>query len=571
VATTKKASPPTARKSAAKKAAAIDLGPENVPAPPLELLPSGDPALDAQVRELVGLETLDRAALQASFARRQALVGELRASLTPAKVVALAAYFRDPLGVGSSSVAPPWPPGANAAIMKKVQAAFDAVVATRVQRGFTYVALAEALVATHEGQRVVAHALARGLPDFVEGRVAWLLVTTPDEAPETTALFEQWLAAPLVSPPYQRFSNAVAFFFRRDPRSAYERFSPDFADAALADAATLKRAQLLCSAAVEWKDADPRWRALLLPLAQRDASWRSLAQGALLGLGVPSATLYATSGPSAPAVAEPTRPRARAKAPRFVRPAWAPEDEQRRALLTVLRDAGVGAKGEALLRPCVWLAFERAPRELALGSTRAGGLPDLPASTPWPTLEGNPMHFVLQLALDDLVGLAAARELPAAGLLSFFVLDHARGDQGHAEHGAVIFTKQSEALVRRGLPPGWEVEGERRLPYAECVVHRAPGWMLPRPEEEEVAATLSPAELDAYTDDAPGLASHLLGWRTHEGYSVMPRSQRLLLQLGSDEQLDAEYGDAQDVAFFVQGEALARGDFASVTVMPSEG
>lgn len=59
-----------------------------------------------------------------------------------------------------------------------------------------------------------------------------------------------------------------------------------------------------------------------------------------------------------------------------------------------------------------------------IGTSRAGGLPDLPAGMPWPTVSDDsgvwPMQFLFQLDLADLSGTVADGMLPETGLLSVF-------------------------------------------------------------------------------------------------------------------------------------------------------
>lgn len=58
--------------------------------------------------------------------------------------------------------------------------------------------------------------------------------------------------------------------------------------------------------------------------------------------------------------------------------------------------------------------------QLPPGSSRLGGLPDLPGGITWPALKGVPMSFIAQIRLEDLKNLAPAQELPKKGLLAFF-------------------------------------------------------------------------------------------------------------------------------------------------------
>ena len=58
--------------------------------------------------------------------------------------------------------------------------------------------------------------------------------------------------------------------------------------------------------------------------------------------------------------------------------------------------------------------------EIVLGSTRIGGLPDLPPDEPWPEHAGRPLAFIAQLRLVELSKLVALEQLPESGYLFFF-------------------------------------------------------------------------------------------------------------------------------------------------------
>ncbi|PCC75836.1 Uncharacterized protein YwqG [Nannocystis exedens] len=85
------------------------------------------------------------------------------------------------------------------------------------------------------------------------------------------------------------------------------------------------------------------------------------------------------------------------------------------------------------------------------GQTRLGGAPDLPPDLPWPEVDGVPLTFVAQFDLAELAGRAAARELPAHGLLSFFYAP-IPPDGARAHPVRVLHFTDLDALVRRPVP-----------------------------------------------------------------------------------------------------------------------
>jgi uncharacterized protein (TIGR02996 family) len=82
----------------------------------------------------------------------------------------------------------------------------------------------------------------------------------------------------------------------------------------------------------------------------------------------------------------------------------------------------------ALARPAIAFKSTKATEKtLAVGASKLGGGPDLPQGTEWPVVGDRPLAFLGQFNLAELAVSPAARELPAAGLLSVF-FDH---DQAH--------------------------------------------------------------------------------------------------------------------------------------------
>jgi|GEM_PF-1141995 len=102
--------------------------------------------------------------------------------------------------------------------------------------------------------------------------------------------------------------------------------------------------------------------------------------------------------------------------------------------------------------------------EIAVGASRIGGLPDLPPGFRWPRaadcraiyideVEGGdgPAGFLGQIDLAEIAGTHAARDLPAAGVLSFFCY---QGDEDHPDQiGAkAVFFPDASVLVRTEPP-----------------------------------------------------------------------------------------------------------------------
>jgi uncharacterized protein YwqG len=98
-------------------------------------------------------------------------------------------------------------------------------------------------------------------------------------------------------------------------------------------------------------------------------------------------------------------------------------DDQKFAEL--LQNAGLGDYVEAILRykkPCIRLHARLAddPDALTIGSSRIGGLPDLPPNMTWPVRNGRLCEFIAQINLSETSRYDEMGLLPKEGILFFF-------------------------------------------------------------------------------------------------------------------------------------------------------
>lgn len=98
-----------------------------------------------------------------------------------------------------------------------------------------------------------------------------------------------------------------------------------------------------------------------------------------------------------------------------------PSDHEHEApaakVLEILRSVGLERIGEPVLN------FRTEPTstsDLPIGSSKMGGSPDLPIGIPWPTWEGRPLDFLLQLDLAEIPRKWGGDEVPESGWLYFF-------------------------------------------------------------------------------------------------------------------------------------------------------
>jgi uncharacterized protein YwqG len=140
------------------------------------------------------------------------------------------------------------------------------------------------------------------------------------------------------------------------------------------------------------------------------------------------------------------------------------------------------------------------PQEMALGCSRLGGQPDLPADFAWPEHEGRPLGFLGQFSLRDLSGMPCASALPTAGHLAFFYdwtgepwgYDPAQGP------GARVVFVPDGPVVRHRLPAALE-----DFDYPSPVAFE-PMFTIPRVDEQTLdwrAQGVAADEIDWYEVD----------------------------------------------------------------------
>lgn len=260
----------------------------------------------------------------------------------------------------------------------------------------------------------------------------------------------------------------------------------------------------------------------------------------------------------------------------------------------------------------------RAP---ALGASRFGGWPDLPAGTEWPRWHGRPMAFVGQIDLAAAHAAQPGLRLPASGRLSFFVgctadtyrregdprqrhlVDVMVGTEPAQRDGwRVLYTDATAPLERCT----WPVEPLPEL-FEPCAVTFAKGGK-PLPDETTVAYArlpLAEAQRDGYNellaqlapaDDAPprdqlmGHPALLQGtppelmcelaargrspWQLPapgdvEADAIVAGAAEwgLLLQLTSNPAAGFGWGDGGHFYFYGRRAAMAAGDFSGVWVV----
>jgi len=233
-------------------------------------------------------------------------------------------------------------------------------------------------------------------------------------------------------------------------------------------------------------------------------------------------------------------------------------------------------------------------QQLALGASKLGGQPDLPAGLAWPAWKGTPLGLVAQIHLDEVHAYPAAQVLPSSGWLYFFYdgRQQAFGDKPDDKGAWQVLYAAGGALQRQTAPAGLPAESR----YKACAVTFAPQATLPQnppvflpkldwtsdeqtkyedlleqhfsdrsaprhrllghtdeiqDDMHQQAQLLSHGVADDQDPRAAGLAAGTLDWQ-------------LLLQVDSDDQAGMRWGSAGRLYFLIEKAALAARRFDNV-------
>ena len=229
------------------------------------------------------------------------------------------------------------------------------------------------------------------------------------------------------------------------------------------------------------------------------------------------------------------------------------------ALGPVLEDEQAATRLASLARPCVWLQTKLDESVTALGSTRLGGLPDLPAGAAWPVRPAYPdaaqrgqypraserphagrlqtafpLNFLAQINFAQIWAASAVDEdMPRTGLLSIFydITDKPWGSVPADDMALQLYFQEqvTNDLQRLPLPEALQtLPAHWHLGALECALHPA---LTPLPlasaDWKAHAASFSREQQDAYahwlSDEADCNASvdgqdwrchHVGGWPT---------------------------------------------------------
>lgn len=210
-------------------------------------------------------------------------------------------------------------------------------------------------------------------------------------------------------------------------------------------------------------------------------------------------------------------------------------------------DSVLTAASEAVrLRSCL------APKRISVGESHFGGVPDLPRGRSWPTSDGVPMAFLVQVRCDELSAALPERGLPTAGSLVVFAAIDEEALSPVDVHVEV-------------LPPGelrrqsWPRALPKELRYRPSLAVAEPMLSVPDWPALQEIAPVDEGDRFVTMTRLSGPAHQVLGNpRTVQGHPP-PRGFQLLLQLDSDALIGATFGDGGSLLIWYRAGAAVTG------------
>ncbi|GER91397.1 hypothetical protein KDW_55590 [Dictyobacter vulcani] len=250
----------------------------------------------------------------------------------------------------------------------------------------------------------------------------------------------------------------------------------------------------------------------------------------------------------------------------------------------------------ALLAPSIHLIATPTPEAaLASGSSKIGGIPDLPPDVAWPRWRRFPLAFIAQLRLAELAPYDSEHSLPAYGMLWFFYAARQQtygADPDDLGSWSVLYRRTTTHLQPR-LPPESLPCADR---FSACQVHGANDSTLSQlPQSLIKNFDWSDDEQERYDELVSSLSAGTGKYEPHHSVLGHPymlqddmqeqcqlmrsgvrnvedpriellctrsRDWRLLLQLDSDERIHMRWGSSGMLYYWIRWPDLQAGYFA---------
>lgn len=231
--------------------------------------------------------------------------------------------------------------------------------------------------------------------------------------------------------------------------------------------------------------------------------------------------------------------------------------------------------------------------QLTPGTTKFGGLPDLPPTKTWPIYNDLPLPFLAQINLADVTPYDTTHLLPETGLLSFFFnsdafFERRQPDNTGAMSWQVWYTQNPSQVQRVSVPELIAVQRRYRtstitfspeitLPdysqFDSTSIERL-GLTQPLTQDEERAYHDVQAHLLSTAGPTQHVPRHrMLGypdvvqWDMYDDLNGSATDWRLLFQMDSDDIPTTNWGDTGRIYFWIRSQDLHNRDFSRVQLI----
>ncbi|WP_342719112.1 YwqG family protein [Bacillus paramycoides] len=209
--------------------------------------------------------------------------------------------------------------------------------------------------------------------------------------------------------------------------------------------------------------------------------------------------------------------------------------------------------------PCIKVVPKQ-EETVAIGSSKMGGVPDLPATFEYPTHKGNPLQFIAQFNLNDLQNVGIDHDLPGTGMLYFFsVENYFEEDVNPTEAGRVLYYDVPVEQLRRA--------DELQTNYNQCATTFELTYKLPElfiedeDDSDRFLQLLEELIPDNYDNHQifgePFSVQDEVLYETGQYMGIDPQQMTLLFQIDSDtKNCNMMWGDLGMLYFCIGNEDL---------------
>ncbi|MGE7890353.1 YwqG family protein [Bacillus cereus] len=209
--------------------------------------------------------------------------------------------------------------------------------------------------------------------------------------------------------------------------------------------------------------------------------------------------------------------------------------------------------------PCIKIVPKQ-QETIAIGSSKMGGVPDLPASFEYPKYKGNPLQFIAQFNLSDLQNVGMDHNLPKTGMLYFFSIEnYFEEDVNPVEAGRVLYYDVPVEQLRKA--------NEIQAKYNQCAITFELTYKLPElfieneVDSDRFLQLLEELIPDNYDNHQmfgePFSVQEEVLYETGEYMGVDPQQMTLLFQIDSDyKNCNMVWGELGMLYFSISNEDL---------------